>query len=71
MHYALIKRAVTYFFTYFPHHWPITWEHALRSRIIARKAEQQILQDCLESDQSEFLALFGRLRVGKTYLVKE
>ncbi len=39
--------------------------------LIGRKPEQQILEDCLYSDQSEFVVIYGRRRVGKTYLVKE
>lgn len=39
--------------------------------IIGRLYEQQILQDCLESKESEFLVVYGRRRVGKTYLIKE
>ncbi|MBR0147258.1 MAG: ATP-binding protein [Eubacterium sp.] len=39
--------------------------------IIGRKQEQQLLQDCLNSNRSEFVVIYGRRRVGKTYLVKE
>ena len=39
--------------------------------IIGRKNEQLILQDCLESNKSEFVVIYGRRRVGKTFLVKE
>ncbi|MBQ7565323.1 MAG: AAA family ATPase [Lachnospiraceae bacterium] len=39
--------------------------------IIGRKEEQDILQDCLESKRPEFLLVYGRRRIGKTYLVKE
>ena len=39
--------------------------------MIGRKEEIQILSDCLNSGKAEFVALFGRRRVGKTYLVKE
>ena len=39
-------------------------------KIIARKHEQKILQDVLTSSKSEFVALYGRRRVGKTYLIK-
>jgi len=39
--------------------------------IIGRKAEQEILHDCLASKRSEFIALYGRRRVGKTFLVRE
>jgi len=39
--------------------------------IIGRKAEQDILFEYLDSKRSEFLALYGRRRVGKTFLVRE
>lgn len=39
--------------------------------IIGRKKEQDLLQRCLESKRPEFLAVYGRRRTGKTYLIKE
>lgn len=39
--------------------------------IIGREREKDILQQCLESRKPEFLVVFGRRRVGKTYLIKE
>ena len=39
--------------------------------IIGRHREQNLLQTCLESKRPEFLAIYGRRRTGKTYLVKE
>jgi len=39
--------------------------------MIGRKQEQQQLQACLDSNQSEFLIVYGRRRIGKTYLVRE
>lgn len=39
--------------------------------IIGRKDEQRILMDCLESNRPEFLVVYGRRRVGKTFLIKE
>ena len=39
--------------------------------IIGREREQDVLQTCLQSDRPEFLAVYGRRRVGKTYLIKE
>ncbi len=39
--------------------------------IIGRKEEQKILKECIESGKSEFLVVYGRRRVGKTFLVKE
>ena len=37
--------------------------------IIGRKSEQELLEECLASKRPEFLAIYGRRRVGKTYLV--
>jgi uncharacterized protein len=39
------------------------------NKIIGRKAEQAILQKALDSSKSELVALIGRRRVGKTYLI--
>jgi uncharacterized protein len=39
--------------------------------IIGRKKEQLQLQRVLTSQQAEFLAIYGRRRVGKTYLIRE
>ena len=39
--------------------------------IIGRKEEQQALQDCLDSNKPEFVAVYGRRRIGKTFLVKQ
>ena len=39
--------------------------------IIGRKEEQQVLQDCLDSNKPEFVAVYGRRRIGKTFLVKQ
>ena len=38
--------------------------------LIGRKEEQIILQEALLSDRAEMVAVFGRRRVGKTYLIK-
>lgn len=39
--------------------------------MIGRLAEQDTLRRAAESDESEFVAIYGRRRVGKTYLVRE
>src|SRR3990167_3364032 len=39
--------------------------------LIGRLAEQKQLQKCYSSDESEFVVIYGRRRIGKTYLVKE
>ncbi len=38
--------------------------------LIGRIKEKEILMGLLESEQSEFVAVYGRRRVGKTYLVR-
>jgi hypothetical protein len=39
--------------------------------LIGRKREQEILSKLFTSQKSEFLAVYGRRRVGKTFLIKE
>jgi len=39
--------------------------------IIGREAEQELLYEYLASKKSEFIALYGRRRVGKTFLIRE
>ena len=39
--------------------------------IIGRENEQRQLLDLYKSDYSEFVAIYGRRRVGKTFLVRE
>lgn len=39
--------------------------------IIGREKEQQELQSLLNKEESQFYAVYGRRRVGKTYLVRE
>jgi len=39
--------------------------------MIGRQKEKQQLVEAFESSESEFVAVFGRRRVGKTYLVRE
>jgi AAA+ ATPase superfamily predicted ATPase len=39
--------------------------------MIGRKDEITELQQIVESNQPEFLVVFGRRRVGKTFLVRE
>lgn len=41
----------------------------MQSEIIGRKAEQDELLRCYNSKQSEFVIVYGRRRVGKTFLV--
>ena len=39
--------------------------------IIGRENEQKQLEQLYESEYSEFVAIYGRRRVGKTFLVRE
>jgi AAA+ ATPase superfamily predicted ATPase len=39
--------------------------------LIGRKEEKQILEDALASSESEMVAVIGRRRVGKTFLIKK
>ena len=39
--------------------------------IIGRKEEQRILLSAAQSEYSELIAVYGRRRVGKTYLIRE
>ena len=39
--------------------------------IIGREKEQRELQSLLEKEESQFCAVYGRRRVGKTYLIRE
>lgn len=43
----------------------------MRENIIGREAEQHVLQEVYNSGKSEFVAVCGRRRIGKTFLVKE
>lgn len=39
--------------------------------MFGREEEKNLLLSLLESEKSEFVAVYGRRRVGKTYLVRE
>ncbi len=39
-----------------------------KKSIIGRKHEQDILAKCMDSEKTEFVAVYGRRRIGKTYL---
>lgn len=43
----------------------------MEKRLIGRKREVMRLAELMNNDQSEFLAVYGRRRVGKTFLIKE
>ena len=39
--------------------------------LIGRNKEREELLELLDKDESQFCAVYGRRRVGKTYLIKE
>lgn len=39
--------------------------------LIGRDKEKQILKNALSEEQSQFIAVYGRRRVGKTFLIRE
>ncbi|WP_162923609.1 AAA family ATPase [Arachidicoccus soli] len=41
------------------------------ARLIGRKYETGLLKEALDNDKSELIAIYGRRRVGKTFLVRE
>lgn len=43
----------------------------MASKIIGRTVEMSLMHNLLESPEAEFLAVYGRRRVGKTYLIRE
>jgi AAA+ ATPase superfamily predicted ATPase len=43
----------------------------MRSNIVGRRDEQRTIGDCYDDDRPHFLVIYGRRRVGKTYLVRE
>lgn len=44
---------------------------AKTNEIIGRKREQEMLARCINSNKSELIAVYGRRRVGKTFLIKK
>ena len=43
----------------------------MKKIFIGREKEQQQLRDYITSDLSEFVAVYGRRRVGKTFLIQQ
>ena len=41
------------------------------SKLLGRYQEQEILKHALQSAKSELIAIYGRRRIGKTYLVRQ
>ena len=43
----------------------------MTNRLIARQRECEELQSCMDSNESEFVIVCGRRRIGKTFLVEQ
>lgn len=43
----------------------------MMDRLVGRKREQEVLQGIIESGSPEFLVVYGRRRVGKTFLIRQ
>ena len=43
----------------------------MKELLIGRASEIQLLESYLQSDKSEFIAVYGRRRVGKTFLIRQ
>ena len=43
----------------------------ISTKLIARHKEQEQLNKCLRSEQSEFVIVYGRRRIGKTFLIEQ
>lgn len=43
----------------------------MEKKIIGRKSEKNVLNDIYQSTKAEFVAVYGRRRVGKTYLIEQ
>ena len=41
------------------------------NKIVGRKKEIEYLQQIVKSEESEFVTVYGRRRVGKTFLIRE
>ena len=39
--------------------------------LISRDKEKKTLLDALQAEDSQFIAVYGRRRVGKTYLIRQ
>ena len=43
----------------------------MKNSIIGRTEECERLEQYIQSEQSEFIVIFGRRRIGKTFLIRE
>lgn len=51
--------------------YPMQSSHFVKSTLVGREEESRTLTDALRSGRPEFIAVFGRRRVGKTFLVRK
>jgi len=47
------------------------YKYFIRMEVIGREKEKKILENALTSSQSELLVVYGRRRIGKTFLIRE
>lgn len=40
-------------------------------KIIGREREQRLIEEYIQSEKPELIAVYGRRRVGKTYLIRK
>lgn len=52
-------------------HFAHNYFNIMQNKLIGRKEEQAILVEAFESERAEMVAVFGRRRVGKTFLIKQ
>jgi uncharacterized protein len=56
---------------YFYHTFRLKQVNPMPDKLIGRQEEQAILHEALQSNRAEMVAVFGRRRVGKTFLIKQ
>jgi uncharacterized protein len=52
-------------------HVQLVKKEIMAKKIVGRSREKAILNDALNSHRSELIAIYGRRRIGKTYLIRE
>lgn len=71
------KSAESLFFLIFPLVFPrksiipVAYSKLKNVMLIGREKEKQVLQNALNEEYSQFVAVYGRRRVGKTFLIRE
>lgn len=62
---------IVYFAKWYQFHIFVAKYNKNMSKIVGRKQEIEELERLYHSDRSEFVAVYGRRRVGKTFLIKQ